>query len=391
VKPTGTTTISIVLKGVVQYVVLALATTKPPVGTAATIGLTVIPEDVDFNLIFGPTPYEHPVTLTTTDSTNGPLSKSVLNSPADMSGITVKYNGAKVESITYSATATDLPAANVINAVLTPGATTKPEHRHLYVANQNPLTGVGFVSVFDPTDLTATPTTITGASLYNPSGVAVDTNGKLYVANFVNRVRVFGTAHGNAELPAITGHGQFEDVAVDESGKLYAANIAENSVSVFDTAHGNAALPAITGGGLDLPYGVAVDANGKLYVTNLNANNVSVFDTAHGNAAMPAITGGGLDAPYGVAVDARGKLYVTNFAANSVSVFDTAHGNAAMPPITGGALDYPDAAAVDASGKLYVTNVFVNSVSVFDTAHGNAAMPPITSGALDSPDAVAVH
>jgi virginiamycin B lyase len=124
VKPTGTTTtVSIVLEGVVQYVILTLATPYPPVGKAAAIGLTATLEDADKNLIVGPAPYEYPVTLTTTDPSKGPLSKTVLKSPADATGITVNYNGAKVASITYSATASGLPAADIANAYLAPGTT----------------------------------------------------------------------------------------------------------------------------------------------------------------------------------------------------------------------------------------------------------------------------
>jgi hypothetical protein len=123
VKPTGTTTVSIVLEGVVQYVYLQLVTPYPPVGKAAAIGLSVALEDADQDLIMGPAPYEYPVTLTTTDPSKGPLSKTVLKSPADTAGITVNYNGANVASITYSATASDLPAAHITNAYLAPGTT----------------------------------------------------------------------------------------------------------------------------------------------------------------------------------------------------------------------------------------------------------------------------
>jgi len=139
-------------------------------------------------------------------------------------------------------------------------------------------------------------------------------------------------------------------VALDTSGKLYVANFDPryNSVSVFDTVHGNAALPAITGGGLNQSFGAAVDASGKLYVANHYSDSVSVFDTAHGNAALPVITGNGLNQPSGVAVDTSGKLYVANYNATSISVFDTAHSNAALPAITGGGLNQPSAVALDA-------------------------------------------
>jgi hypothetical protein len=160
VKPTGKTTVALVLEGVVHAVVLALATTNPRIGQAASIGLTALLVDADENIIVGPAPYDYPVTLTTTDSADGPLSKTTLKSPADTSDIDVNYNGADVASITYSATATGLPAGNVTNAVLTPGARATPTPTpatHLYVTNDRP----GFVSVFELADLAASPTIFT--------------------------------------------------------------------------------------------------------------------------------------------------------------------------------------------------------------------------------------
>jgi DNA-binding beta-propeller fold protein YncE len=181
------------------------------------------------------------------------LSKTILTSPADLSGITANYTGAAVAGITFAATAADLPAAGVSAAVLTPGALPQ----------------------------------------------------RLYATNATNSVSVFDTAHGNAVLPAITGGGLLypHGVALDASGKLYVSN-NNATISIFDTAHGNAPLPPITGGNNgypDIPWGLATDASGKLYVANdvggLHGNgSISIFDTAHGNALLPVITGGGLQA-----------------------------------------------------------------------------------------------
>jgi DNA-binding beta-propeller fold protein YncE len=396
VLPVGVTTISVVLEGVVRHVILLLATTNPPVGRAAAIGLTAILEDADQNLIVGP--YEHPVTLTSTDSLNAGLSKSILTSPADLSGITAHYTGAAVAGITFAATATDLPAAGVSAAVLAPGA---PPQR-LYATN-----ATNSVSVFDPANGNAALAPLAGNGISYPAGVAVDANGKLYVANTgltvgAGSVSVFDTAHNNTLLSVIIGSGLDlpGGAAVGAGGRLFVVNV--NSVSVFDTAHGNAALPVISGGGLYLPWGVAVDANGKLYVANMGfsigSGSVSVFDTAHGNAVLPAITGGGLLYPHGVALDASGKLYVSNNN-DTISIFDTAHGNAPLPPITGGNNGYPDipwGLAIDASGKLYVANDVGGlhgngSISIFDTAHGNALLPVITGGGLQGPRGIAIH
>jgi hypothetical protein len=392
VKPTGPTTVSIVLEGVVQYVALVLTTTNPAVGTASAIGLTVSLGDADHNFIVGPAPYEHPVTLTTTDSTNGQLSTTTLKSPADSSGITANYTGAKVASITYSATATGLPPANVIDAVLMPGAPpTKPQY--LYVENTQPDS----VSVFDTAHGNAVLPAITGG--LSAEGIAVDASGKLYVSNWLGAsVSVFDTAHSNAVLPAITGGGLNKPagLAVDASGKLFVATwdnaTQKPKVSVFDTAHGNAALPTIYNVGGSWPaLNLAVDASGKLYVPIASGKTVSVIDTVHDNAVLSTITGGGLAWPGGAAVDASGKLYVANGeGVNTVSVFDTARGNMALPAINGSGLN-AGGIAVDASGKLYVANYDSNSISVFDTAHGNMALPRIVGGGLNMPVSLAVH
>jgi hypothetical protein len=388
VGPTGSTVVSIVLEGVVRYVVLELQTTNPPVGKVAAIGLTAIVEDADHNLIVGSASFDNPVTLTTSDPSNGPLSKTTLNSPADGSGITVNYNGARVAPITYSASAKGLPAANVTGAILSPGG---PAATHLYVVNEISAS----VSVFDVNNLAAPSSLITGSGLVAPSGAAIDASGNLYVANVgnLNNVVVLDTAHGNAALPTITGGGLNgpQNMTIDASGKLYVSNSAGNSVSIFDTAHGNAALPEITG--LLTANGVAIDPSGKLYVALGNAASVLVLDTTHGNARLATITGGGLFSPAGEALDASGKLYVANGTeVGSVSIFDTAHGNLALPPILIGSVqaDEQYGAVLDRSGKLYVSDFGNNIVRVFDTAHGNAQLTPITNS-LAGPAGLAIR
>jgi YVTN family beta-propeller protein len=399
VKTAGLITIPIVLEGVVQFVLLRLATTNPAIGTGTTIDLTPVLEDADYNLIVGPAPYEYPVHLTTSDSTNGALSKALLASPADATGITVRYTGADLARIVYSATATDLPAANVTDAILYPGAPV--QSAHLYITNSTENS----VSVFDPAHLTAAPTTIAGGLDY-PAAVTVDAVGNLYVLNahaptnplgnlFLGNpsVSIFDGVHGYAALPTITGASlaSASSLAIDASGKLYVPNslfAGFASISVFDTLHGDAVLPAITGGGLNAPFGVAVDSGGKLYVANTLGGSVSVFDTARGNAAEPAITSPGL-CPSGAAISASGKLYVGNPCDFSVRVFDTLHGNQALPSITGGNLQ-PSALALDPSGDLYVLNAN-GSVSFCDTTLGNIAHTTVISRYGAGLNGIAVH
>jgi sugar lactone lactonase YvrE len=404
VKPTGTTTVSIVLEGAVHSVVLQLAT-NPAVGAAGAIGLTVSPEDADNNLIVGPAPYEHPVTLTTTDSTNGSLSKTALRSPADTSGITVNYSGAKVASITYSATATGLSAADVVTAVLTPGS--PPE---IYVANEGSVNAAVPVNDGTVTSYTAngTPTGPTiGAVGSFPSAVAVDAAGKIYVASQGSGLSypphgtvTTYTANGTPATPTITGLGGPASLAVDATGKIYVASLYAGTLTTY-TPNGTPTTPTITG--LDSPVSVAVDAAGKIYVANKGHawRNIVVEGTvttytANGTPTTPTIA-----TPYveGVAVDAAGKIYVaswgTGWLENSnygtVTTY-TANGTPTTPTITG--LPFPIGVAVDAAGKIYVANSGNDysgngSVTTF-TANGTPTTPTIT-GLKNNPVGVAVH
>lgn len=406
VKPSGTTMVSLVLQGVVTYVVMTLTSTYPAIGTPAVIGLLPLVQDADLNLIVGPAPFQHPVTLTSSDTVNGPLSKTQLNSPADEAGITANYDGAPVRSITYSAASAGVPPGNVTNFIFASYPVTTDQF--LYAANSasNTCYGGGNVSVFDVTNPGVAPSLLSCAGLISPLGVAVDTLGRLYVSNnaFATRPRppvidVFDTLHGETALPPITGGGMnFPAALAVADGILYVADFGTNVVDVFDTLHGNAPLPPITGGGLDGPFGLTLDSDGKLYVGNIlpytggiTGGSISVFDTLHGNAVLPAITNSALDGPWGLTIDGAGRLYVTNEnGASVVPVFDTVHGNAPLPAITGNGLLAPEGIALDSRGRLYVGNSNA-TVSVFDTQHANAPLSVMTGGGLNGPMEMTVH
>jgi hypothetical protein len=182
--------------------------------------------------------------------------------------------------------------------------------------------------------------TIAGSStgLSYPQGVAVDAAGRLYVANAlpppanVYSITVYAAlASGNAAPIATiqgsnTGLNVPTGIAVDAEGRLYVAN-AGGAITVYAPgANGNSTPIANIQGsstGLDEPIGIAVDGSGKIYVSNfLSCGNdpasqsIEVFAAgATGNASPIATIQGastGLDGAYGIAVDAAGRLYVAN-------------------------------------------------------------------------------
>ncbi|MGA2721003.1 MAG: hypothetical protein ABSG79_01205 [Bryobacteraceae bacterium] len=239
----------------------------------------------------------------------------------------------------------------------------------------------------------------TSAQLANPWAVAVDSAGNLYIADYGNnRVRevsngVIATVAGNGTRGFSGDNGpatsaQFYDpagLAVDSAGNLYIADYGNNRIRkvsnglITTVAGGGAALgdngPA-TSAKLADPYGVAVDAAGNLYVADWGNNRIrmvsnGVITTVAGTGTRgfsgdngPA-TSAQLANPQGVAVDSAGNLYIADFGNSRVrevsnGVITTVAGNGAPGfsgdngPATSAQLANPYGVAIDAAGNLYI-------------------------------------
>ena len=290
----------------------------------------------------------------------------------------------------------------------------------------------------------------TSAGLYYPAGVAVDSAGDLYIADYYNsRIRkvsngvIATVAGGGSSLgdngPATSAQLNFpESVAVDSAGNLYipiAINSLVRKVSggVITAVAGNGTWgfsgdngPA-TSAQLSLAPGpgssVAVDSAGSLYIADWGNNRIrevsgGVITTVAGNGTQgssgdngPA-TSAELNGPAAIAVDSAGNLYIAdtgNHRVRKVSngVIATVAGNGTQGfsgdngPATNAQLYYPEGVAVDSAGNLYIADAYNNRIrkvsnGVITTVAGNGAFGisgddgPATSGQLYEPSGVAV-
>jgi sugar lactone lactonase YvrE len=243
-----------------------------------------------------------------------------------------------------------------------------------------------------------------GTAQFNfPSGVAVDTSGYLYVADnashlirkispagvvstFAGTVGVAGSANG-------TGTGaQFNNpsgVAVDTSGHVYVADYSNqlirkiNPAGVVSTLAGSGVSGSANGTGtgaqFNNPSGVALDTNGNLYVADKSNHQIRKITSAGvvstlagvGTANSGTADGTGASArfnsPTGVAVDKSGKVYVadyTNHLIRQISpegLVSTLAGVASMAGYVDGVVgtakfNNPSGVAVDTSGHVYVAD-----------------------------------
>ena len=288
----------------------------------------------------------------------------------------------------------------------------------------------------------------TRASFFNPSGVAVDGAGNVYIADSMNnRVRkvdasgTIATVAGNGTVGFSGDGGPAASaalwapmaVAVDGAGNLYIADSSNGRIrkvttaGIISTVAGGAALPIYSGdggpavgAGIFLPGGVAVDTAGNLYIADIGNNRIrkvnsgGIISTVAGNGTKGfsgdggAATGAQLNlfgSHAGLAADSAGNLYIADIANHRVrkvdpsGVITTVAGNGIAGfsgdggPATNGGLNNPNDVAVDSAGNFYIADTTNNRVRKVTVSSGNPppsiASSGIVNGASFQPGIVA--
>ena len=259
----------------------------------------------------------------------------------------------------------------------------------------------------------------TDAQLDNPSGVAVDAAGNLFIADRRNhRVR---RVDRSGVITTVAGTGRFgsggdsgpatsaplaypSGVAVDGAGNLLIAESPNDRVrrvdrsGVITTVAGTGRSGSGGDGGpaasaqLNEPHGVAVDGLGNLYIADRDNHRVrkvdasGVITTVAGTDALGSREDGGpatrarVAYPSDVAVDAAGNLYIAEWVNDRVrrvdafGVITTVAGSGRSGfggdggPATDAQLDKPSGVAVDGLGNLYIADTDNHRVRKVDTS-----------------------
>lgn len=109
-----------------------------------------------------------------------------------------------------------------------------------------------------------------------------------------------------------------QGVAVASNGNLYVANNNGNNVLVYNPAHAQLSGKTISKG-IASPTGVAFDASGDLWVSNGGSNSITEYGPTGSQIVGNTITNG-ISVPYGLAIDGLGDIWVNNGYVN-VSVY----------------------------------------------------------------------
>jgi sugar lactone lactonase YvrE len=178
-----------------------------------------------------------------------------------------------------------------------------------------------------------------------PKGIAIDKDGKIYVADTYNhRIMIFNNSGtsllrwiGNKKTgtgtppPPSSGIGQSEfnfpkGVAIDNEGKIYVADTGNSRVQIFNQdgsfikEFGN---QGTANGEFLFPEGILVN-KGKIYVVDTGNHRVQIFDSLGNFISKFGSFGnrnGEFNSPVSIAIDDYDYIYITDTNNNRIQVF----------------------------------------------------------------------
>ena len=187
------------------------------------------------------------------------------------------------------------------------------------------ITRDGIVSVLAGGDEGFADGVATDARFNSPSGLAVDRDSTIYVADTGNNAIRRITQEGHVSTLA-TGLNGPMGVAIDRGGRLLVADTYNDRI-VAVAADGTV-NPVSIDVSLDTPTSLAVDSSGTLYVADTGNDVIRGIGTGGDVTTIDASAVGGLRRPLGLTIDAAGALYVTDDSGRVIEIQPPRSGSA---------------------------------------------------------------
>jgi DNA-binding beta-propeller fold protein YncE len=209
-----------------------------------------------------------------------------------------------------------------------------------------------------------------------PYGVTVDTSGRLYALDTIQRrVQVFDAKAGEFTIFPDDDHPMSSPIgiAVDNNGRIFVSDSQDNIIKVFSGA--GDVSPLIIGNGLfQRPTGIAVNqASKELLVVDTKLATVFRFDLVgyklKGMFGAKGAELGQFNNPTNITVTQNGNILITDTLNFRIQVFSPqggflwAFGSAGDSP---GHFARPRGVACDSDGNIYVADAIFDNIQIFD-------------------------
>lgn len=210
-----------------------------------------------------------------------------------------------------------------------------------------------------------------------PSGMAVDNNDNVYVADTNNNRIIKFNSQGDvvwAWGANDNGQGKLNApwaVAVDSSGNVYVADTGSNCIQKFNSEGSFLAAWGSFGyneGQFRYPRGIGVDSEGYIYVADCNNCRIQKLDSS--GKVVKTWGQNELSYPIAIFVDKDDQIYVADNGSKIIQKYDSQGvplkrfgGPGSTPGFFASIYDI----ALDGSGNIYVVDALNNNVQKLDT------------------------
>ena len=221
------------------------------------------------------------------------------------------------------------------------------------------------------TTTTNNATTYTYTVGSNPEGVAIDSNGNIWVANKGNGT--VGTVSGDSNVTELNSSGTVigiytagvepDAIAIDSSGNIWITNVSSNTVTESSPSGTNIGTYAV---GTN-PDAIAIDSSGNIWVANSGNGTTG---TAQGDSNVMELNSAGVLVgtyvvgmdPNAIAIDSSGNVWIANYGeSNSYgtglvgnSVSELQKSSSGYTVVSYSLNIYPYCIAVDGSGNIWI-------------------------------------
>jgi len=227
-----------------------------------------------------------------------------------------------------------------------------------------------------------------GPTLDNPSGLAFDGAGNLYVADFYDSEIIEMPADGSANVIVTSSLNNPAGLAVDGAGDLFIADQENNRVVELPNQNGKLnAAAAITLGSatdpLNQPADVAFDGSGNLIIADWGNGRIVKIPLQSGtlnSAAQTTLVNDVGGQPSALSLDAASNLYIALEQALAIEVvpFQSGSYNTNAAYLLDKNLVFPDAIKVDGNGNVVYADTGGALTYEVDTVHPPALSFPQT-------------